>query len=296
MPLVPRRAGLVRAAVAAALAMTAAAPALPAAAAPAVPAVSAAAAVSALDRGAQVPGTAWAVDPADGRVVVSVDTSVRGARLARVRAVVRSLGAAARLESLPGRLRPARAGGQAVFGGGYRCSLGVNVRTAAGYAFLTAGHCTDLATTWYADAARTRVLGARAGSRFPGDDFGLVRYRAGSPRPPGTVALAGGAVLDVTAAGAPRVGQQVRRSGSTTGVRSGRVTQVGATVVYPEGTVRGLARTTACSNLGDSGGPVLAGRTVVGLVSGGTGDCATGGVTYVQPVQEALRAYGATVY
>ena len=253
-------------------------------------------ATAALERDARVPGTAWGVDPATGQVLVSVDAGVTGAALARVTGAVRALGPVARLERLPGRLRLAVAGGQAVYGGRFRCSLGFNVRVGAAYAFLTAGHCTNASGTWYADAGHTRLLGSRSGSSFPRNDYGIVRYRSASPVPPGSVALGGGRSQDISTSGAPRVGQVVRRSGSTTGVHDGLVTQLGVTVVYPEGTVRGLARTTLCAESGDSGGPVFAGTVALGLVSGGSGDCVRGGTTFVQPVGEALQAYGARVY
>jgi streptogrisin D len=93
------------------------------------------------------------------------------------------------------------------------------------------------------------------------------------------------------------VNQSVQRSGSTTQVRSGRVTALNATVTYSgSGTVSGLIRTTVCAQPGDSGGPLFAGSTALGLTSGGSGNCSSGGVTYFQPVVEALNAYGVSVY
>ncbi|MET7875295.1 serine protease, partial [Streptomyces cyaneofuscatus] len=35
--------------------------------------------------------------------------------------------------------------------------------------------------------------------------------------------------------------------------------------------------------------------TALGLTSGGSGNCRTGGTTFYQPITEALSAYGATV-
>ena len=43
-------------------------------------------AVAELTRSASVPGTAWAIDPASNQVLVSLDSSVSGARLAAVTA------------------------------------------------------------------------------------------------------------------------------------------------------------------------------------------------------------------
>jgi streptogrisin D len=50
-----------------------------------------------LDRSARIAGTAWAVDPVTNQVVISVDESVKGASLARVKSVAEKLGEAARV-------------------------------------------------------------------------------------------------------------------------------------------------------------------------------------------------------
>ena len=241
---------------------------------------------------ARVAGTAWAVDPASNQVLVSVDSTVTGAKLAKVKAAVAKLGSAARLESVPGAFRKTISGGDAIYGGGYRCSLGFNVRNSAGtYFFLTAGHCTNLASSWYANSARTTLLGTRYGTSFPGDDYGIVRYSSSYTNHPGMVGS-----QDITSAGTPTVNQTVTRRGSTTGIRSGRVTALNATVTYAEGTVRGLIRTTVCAEGGDSGGSLYQGTVAYGLTSGGSGNCTTGGTTFFQPVTEPLSRYGVSVY
>jgi S1-C subfamily serine protease len=134
------------------------------------------------------------------------------------------------------------------------------------------------------------VLGNTAGSSFPGNDYAIVRYTAGGT-PSGTVGS-----QDITSAGTPTVGQTVYRRGSTTGVHSGRVTALNATVNYAEGTVYGMIQTTVCAEGGDSGGPLYAGTTALGLTSGGSGNCSSGGTTFFQPVTEALSVYGVSVY
>ncbi|GLZ08695.1 hypothetical protein Acsp03_61610 [Actinomadura sp. NBRC 104412] len=60
--------------------------------------------------------------------------------------------------------------------------------------------------------------------------------------------------------------------------------------------VSGLIQTTVCAEPGDSGGSLFAGSTALGLTSGGSGNCSSGGVTFFQPVTEALDAYGVDVY
>jgi len=248
-----------------------------------------------LDDTAKIPGTAWAVDPATNQVLVSVDSTVTGANLAAVKAAVAKLGSAARMESVPGAFTTKISGGTAIYSGGYRCSLGFNVVSGSTYYFLTAGHCGNIGTTWYSNSNRTTVLGTRTGTSFPGNDFAIIRY-TGSAAHPGDVNLYNGTTQDITSAGTPTVGATVYRSGSTTGVHSGRVTALNATVNYAEGSVSGLIRTTVCAEGGDSGGPLFAGTVAYGLTSGGSGNCSFGGVTYFQPVTEALSTYGVNVF
>ncbi|MFJ8039896.1 S1 family peptidase [Kitasatospora sp. NPDC096147] len=254
-----------------------------------------ASATAELDRGATVPGTAWAVDPVGNQVVLTVDGSVGGARLAQVEGVAERLGGAVRVERVPGTLSIKLAGGDAIYGGGFRCSLGFNVRKGTAYYFLTAGHCGNDAPSWYTTSGHTTKLGDTQNSRFPGDDFAIVRYTDGSV-PPSSVDLYNGTTRRITAASTPAVGTTVTRSGSTTRVHSGRVTALNATVNYAEGSVRGLIKTTVCAEPGDSGGALFSGNTAHGLTSGGSGNCSGGGTTYFQPVTEALAAYGVSVY
>jgi streptogrisin D len=110
------------------------------------------------------------------------------------------------------------------------------------------------------------------------------------------VYLYGGGYRDITGAGNAFVGQSVTRSGSTTGVHSGTVQALNATVNYAEGQVSGLIQTNVCAEGGDSGGSLFSGNTAIGLTSGGNGDCTFGGTTFFQPVTEALSAYGVSVY
>jgi streptogrisin D len=251
---------------------------------------------AALDRAARVPGSAWFVDPASNQVVVSVDSTVTGAKLAKIQQVAARFGDAVRIDKTAGTLSVRINGGQAIYGGGSRCSLGFNVRSGSTYYLLTAGHCTNLAVSWYTNSSRTTYIGPRTGSSFPGNDYGIVRYDNASVSHPGTVYLYNGTSRDITGAGNPYVGQSVSRSGSTTGVRSGSVTGLNATVNYAQGTVYGLIRTNVCAEGGDSGGSLFSGNTALGLTSGGSGNCSSGGTTFFQPVTEALSRYGVAVY
>ncbi|WP_235834026.1 S1 family peptidase [Actinomadura logoneensis] len=251
--------------------------------------------MAALKRDASVPGTAWAADPKTDQVVLTMDATVSGARLAKVRKAAAKQGAAVRTERVAGAFRLFTAGGDAIYTGNYRCSLGFNVKKSGAYYFLTAGHCTNLGSTWYSNSAHTSVLGTTAGSTFPGHDYGIVKYSSTPSDTTGVVDLYSGS-RDITSAGNPTVGQTVYRSGSTTHLHSGTVTALNQTVNYAEGTVTGMIRTTVCAEGGDSGGSLFAGNTALGLTSGGSGNCTSGGTTFFQPVTAALSAYGATVY
>jgi streptogrisin B len=255
------------------------------------------AAASGSVRAADVGGTAWAVDKHTNSVVVSVDETVSAAEIARLRRQAGGLAGALTIERTEGTLRRYIRGGDAIYASGWRCSLGFNVRSGRTYYLLTAGHCTDGAGTWWTSSSRATAIGPTAGSSFAGNDYGLVRYTNTSLSHPGTVTLYNGSARDITRAANPAVGQSVQRSGSTTGLHSGTVTGLNYTVNYGGGDiVRGLIRTNVCAEPGDSGGPLFAGTTALGLTSGGSGNCRTGGTTYFQPVVEALNAYGVSVY
>ncbi|GAA3915885.1 S1 family peptidase [Actinoplanes auranticolor] len=247
-----------------------------------------AAADSTLKAELKTPGTSFGLDPVSNKIVVTADETVTGAKLAAVKAIVAKLGDKATLESVPGKLQPTISGGDAIYSGTGRCSLGFNVRSGSTNYFLTAGHCTRGSSSWNNGSA---TLGTTAGSSFPGNDYGIVRYTNT------TITKTGGVgSQDITSAGTPAVGATVYRRGSTTGTHSGRVTALNTTVNYPQGSVSGMIRTTVCAQPGDSGGPLYAGTTALGLTSGGSGNCSSGGTTYFQPVTEALNAYGVSVF
>ncbi|NGM11271.1 S1 family peptidase [Verrucosispora sp. WMMA2044] len=253
-------------------------------------------ATAVLERSAKIPGTAWWTDPVTNQVVISVDTTVTGAKLEQVKAAAARTNGAVRIEAGAAPLSTLISGGQAIYaGGGGRCSLGFNVRSGSTYYFLTAGHCTNISSSWYSNSGQTSLLGTRAGTSFPGNDYGIVRHN-NSGNAAGNVYLYNGSYRDITGAGNAYVGQSAQRSGSTTGLRSGSVTALNATVNYAEGSVSGLIRTNICAQPGDSGGSLFSGSTALGLTSGGSGNCSTGGTTFFQPVTEALSRYGVSIF
>ncbi|MEU4556344.1 S1 family peptidase [Micromonospora violae] len=267
----------------------------PAAAQAAVPdrAATPAADPAAILTGVRTAGTAWGFDPDAGRMTLTVDDTVAPSELTALRAVADRAGALLRRE--PGILRPLIAGGQGIYGGGTRCSLGANARSGSTYYVITAGHCTTTAATWYADSAQSTVLGTRTATSYPTNDYGLIRYTGRIAHPSAVYTYPG--LLTINGPGNAYIGQAVCRSGSTTGVRCGTVTGLNQTVNYATGVIYGLIRTNICAEPGDSGGPlyVASTGTILGILSGGSGNCTTGGTTYYQPIAEVLAAYGLTL-
>ena len=240
---------------------------------------------------ADVPGTAWAVDSKTNRVVVTVDSTVSKAEIAKIQRQAGSNAGALTIKHTSGQFKPLISGGDAIYGGQYRCSLGFNVHSGSTYYFLTAGHCGEVASTWYSNSGHTTTLGTNVGYSFPTNDFALVRYTNSSISHPSTVGS-----QTITSAATPSVGTTVYRRGSTTGTHSGRVTALNATVNYGNGdVVYGMIQTTVCAEGGDSGGPLYGGTVAYGLTSGGSGNCSSGGTTFFQPVTEALSYYGVSI-
>jgi streptogrisin B len=135
---------------------------------------------------ADVPGTAWAVDSKTGRVLVTIDSTVSQAEIAKIKQQAGDKAGALTFKRTNGTFNKLIQGGDAIYASSWRCSLGFNVQDSSGTQyFVTAGHCTDGAGTWYSNSGRTTVIGTTTGSSFPGNDYGIVRY-SGSVSRPGT--------------------------------------------------------------------------------------------------------------
>ncbi|MFI1422369.1 S1 family peptidase [Streptomyces sp. NPDC020731] len=244
---------------------------------------------------ATVAGTSWAVDPRTNKILVTADSTVTGDKWDQLESTVESLGSGmATIKKSAGTFKTFASGGDAIFSGGARCSLGFNVTAGDGSpAFLTAGHCGVAAEQW-SDAQGGQPIATVDQAVFPGEgDFALVTYDDPATVAPSEVNL-GDQILPISRAAEATVGQEVFRMGSTTGLADGQVLGLNATVNYPEGTVTGLIQTNVCAEPGDSGGSMFTqDGFAVGLTSGGSGDCTSGGETFFQPVTTALEAVGA---
>jgi streptogrisin D len=245
------------------------------------------AATDQLAKNATIPGTAWNVDPVTNQVEVVADATVTGAKMAQLKAEAAKLGSAVRITTIKDKISLRITGGDAIYTSGARCSLGFNVKSGNTFYFLTAGHCGNIGATW--TTSNGSVIGNRVGSSFPGNDYALIQYTS-SIAHPGHVNMYPGE-YDIARPGTAYVGEGVSRSGSTTGVHGGSVNGVNTTVNYPQGSVSGLIRTNVCAEPGDSGGSLFTGNVALGMTSGGSGNCSSGGTTYFQPVTEAVSPH-----
>ncbi|KAH8841458.1 hypothetical protein MCOR27_001776 [Pyricularia oryzae] len=180
-------------------------------------------------------------------------------------------------------------GGDAYRIGSSRCSVGFSVTTG----FVSAGHCGNVGTAVQTSTGAS--LGSFAGKVFPGSaDMAFIRTVSGHQLT-GTINGYGRGNLPVSGSTQAGVGSSICRSGSTTGVYCGTVGALGATVNYAQGSVTGLTRTSVCAEPGDSGGSFYSGAQGQGVTSGGSGNCASGGTTYFQPLNRILSTYGLTL-
>ena len=258
----------------------------------AAPSAASVAGVTSAVESLSIAGTTWAVDEHTGKLRVLADSTVSDPDLAQLRGAARQFAGAMSLDRLGGSLRTLVSGGDGIYTSTGRCSVGVNVQSGSTYYFVTAGHCTNGTSTWYTSSTMATMVGTTTATSYPSNDFGLVRYTNTAVPHPGTIGS-----VDITGTATTYIGQSVCRRGATTGVHCGVVTALNATVNYGSGAVvYGLIQTNICAEPGDSGGPLYAGDKVIGILSGGSGNCSTGGTTYYQPIQEALSAYGLSVY
>ncbi|WP_037779956.1 S1 family peptidase [Streptomyces sp. HGB0020] len=250
-------------------------------------------AASTLRSAPRVAGTAWVMDYRTNEVVVQGDSTVSASDWSDMTKVASGIGGYVRMERMQGRFTTRLNGAQPMLSTGGRCSAGFNVTDGKSDFILTAGHCGPTGSIWFGDNQGNQQLGRTVRQDFPGSDFSLVQYANGSAGAGAdVVAIGQGKGVRITGVGDPAVGQRVFRSGSTSGLHDGEVKGLDATVNYPEGTVTGLIETDVCAEPGDSGGPLFADGIALGVTSGGSGDCTSGGTTFFQPVTKAMQALG----
>jgi streptogrisin C len=234
--------------------------------------------------------TGWYVDVQNNTVVVQAKPGARAAANAFIQASGIDADAV-RIQTTsetPRTLYDVR-GGDAYYPGSSRCSIGFSVNGG----FVTAGHCGGTGTS--VRGYNQVTMGSVQGSNFPGRDYAWVAVNSSWTPTPLVNRYSGSQTVTVAGSQEAAVGASVCRSGSTTGWRCGTIQAKNQTVNYPQGSVQGLTRTTACAEGGDSGGSWLAGQQAQGVTSGGSGNCSVGGTTYFQPIWPILSAYGRTL-
>lgn len=237
---------------------------------------------AAFDHLAGVPDTAWGIDPASDQVVLTISDAAPNAGAARLLATARQFGDRVAVRHSHGELRPFVADGDEIDTDQWICSAGFNVNRNGQNYIIDAGHCTQGLPNW-------NGIGPSIDSQFPGSDYGLIENDSGDA--PGQVDLYDGTTQPISSVADATVGEQICKSGRTTGVTCGSVSALDQTVDYGNGdVVNGLVQTNVQAGEGDSGGPWFDGSTGLGTTSGG--DSST---TYFQPLSTAMSAYGVSL-
>ncbi|TQJ02408.1 S1 family peptidase [Amycolatopsis cihanbeyliensis] len=105
-----------------------------------------------------------------------------------------------------------------------------------------------------------------------------------------------GGRLTLTGSAEAPIGASVCRTGSTTGWHCGVIQAKNQTIVYPDGRVHGVTRTSVCAEPGDGGAPFVHSDQAQGVLLGGSGNCAAGGSSYFVPVNPVLKRYGLILF
>ncbi|MEV5607443.1 S1 family peptidase [Streptomyces sp. NPDC052225] len=237
--------------------------------------------------------TSWRVDWPSNRVVVEVLADAR--RDNDVKAFLAQARKAAPVavetaDHAPATLAAGTVGGDPYYTGNVRCSIGFSVHGG----FVTAGHCGGAGQG--VNGWDGSYVGNFQGSSFPDNDYAWVNVGSGWWTVP--VVLGWGTVSDQLVRGSAEapVGASICRSGSTSHWHCGTVLAKNETVNYSQGAVHQMTKTSVCAEPGDSGGSFISGDQAQGVTSGGWGNCASGGETWYQPINEILSRYGLTLH
>ncbi|MGI5207849.1 S1 family peptidase [Spirillospora sp. CA-108201] len=182
--------------------------------------------------------------------------------------------------------------GLAIFTGGARCTSAFMTYSGSRYLMLTAGHCAELGYWW---DVSTYSYGYQSVGGAADHTFGWYGdYAAVSIDDPGWWRPRGWVLPQTSVHGSASdyVGGYVCKQGSTTGYTCGSITEVDATVSYPDRTLSGMTWSTACDGPGDSGSGVFDGGYAHGILSGGP-DSGCGMIH--EPVGRALSGLGVSL-
>ncbi len=173
---------------------------------------------------------------------------------------------------------------------------------------LTAGHCAPVGANRrsYDQFGVPHFIGPAEQSTFPSGDYAKLKvtgygtwWEEGVSFWPSIIAYWGvSQEWGITGESSSYMGQQVCHSGISSGVSCGNVATLNKTVNYPEGTVYNLTEVAGgefCAIPGDSGGPVFAGHTALGIFSGALELSCGGNLGYYAEITEATEALGVSV-
>lgn len=205
-------------------------------------------------------------------------------------------------------------GDEIVLQNGHYCSAGFPGHDSSGARVMVwVGHCVE-DSSYFRNSSGTRIGTYGDGDyvSFDGnDDYDTGYVRMDAEDTISVVANDYGSGRDLDASRGswkPAVGTEVCNTGATSGVNCGKISSYGNTVTYvdnsgnEEAVIRGLAKSTACTAGGDSGGAWSSGGYGIGLTSGGptgqkcgwNGGFQSGKSSWVQPVVDVLSRYDLT--
>lgn len=256
--------------------------------------------VTRLDTQPRLPHSTWGIDVESNQVVVTVPADAAARRdpaAVDLRTTAERHGAAVRVTESDLTMQPSRdvAGGdpmRTTADLSNPCSAGFNVTRGANRFVLIAGHCLQPGfqdwINW--DGG---YLGRKEIAYFPTADFGLIRITEPEIQQIRGVYTYDGQFQQINKTGNAFKGQYVCKSGVITNVTCGTIDFVDHTVDYPQGRVYNLDGGKICSIGGDSGSPMFAGDTALGLLSGGSERCDPPYmITWFQPVIPAMTFLG----
>lgn len=229
-----------------------------------------------------VTNAGWGIDPTHNQVVVRTYDNTPAAATKALTDKARSLGDEVRVEHVQGRPRFFIRGGDEISNGNALCSNGFNVTRGGQNYLLSAGHCAVLGGDgpWNG--------GQVVSADFPNEDSMLVENT--DPDSPSEINDG----TPITSVADPTVGESMKRSGRTTGITSGTVTDTDYTFTATENgqtyRVPHEFCTNAYSEAGDSGGPAYDGNVGLGTLTGG--DSST---SCFYPVTRSMAAYGVSL-
>lgn len=232
-----------------------------------------------LDELAGIPNTAWGVEARTNQVSVEIFDGVSAADRARIERVAGEHPGAVRIDRLDGKMETATTlrGANGITSDGSICSAAFNTKNSSGKVYtLTAGHCVPgTGNVWRVAHDSTRIgtqtaYRAKGGDANRGADWATIKKDNANLTTHGTVRYWGGVYKQIDNSRFAAENEDADRTGRTSQDKVGYITKTSVTVTYDDGTTMyNMYESSHCAMRGDSGGPLLHGKTALGIVSGG---------------------------